>query len=74
MAVFQMIRAIPIERHNAVAGLRELHREIAGELGATRQRLNRLAADLAAVEHTLRLLDPSAHVLAPSPPRRRMRP
>jgi len=51
-----------MERPNTVAGLRELHREIAGELEATRQRLNRLAADLEAVEHTLLLLDPGADI------------
>lgn len=51
-----------MERPNTVSGLRELHREIAGELEATRQRLNRLAADLEAVEHTMLLLDPDATI------------
>lgn len=48
------------QRPNTVAGLRELHREIAGQVEATRQTLNRLAADLEAVEHTILLLDPDA--------------
>ena len=49
-------------RPNTVAGLIELHREIAGQIEATRQTMNRLVADLEAVEHTLRLFNPDAEI------------
>lgn len=49
-----------IERPNTIAGLIEKHREIAGQIEATRQTLNRLIADLEAIEHTIRLFDPDA--------------
>lgn len=49
-----------MERPNTVSGLLEKHREIAGQIEATRQHLNRLAADLEAVEHTILLFDPNA--------------
>jgi len=49
-----------MERPNTVSGLMEKHREIAGQLDAAKKQLNRLAADLEAVEHTIRLFDPDA--------------
>jgi hypothetical protein len=49
-----------MERPNTVAGLLEKHREIAGQIEATRQTLNRLVADLEAIEHTVYLFDPDA--------------
>jgi hypothetical protein len=48
------------ERPNTVSGLVEKHREIAGQIEHTRRQLNRLVADLEAVEHTIRLFDPDA--------------
>jgi hypothetical protein len=48
------------ERPNTVAGLLEKHREIAGLVEAKRRELDRLVADLEAVEHTVRLFDPDA--------------
>ena len=42
------------ERPNTVSGLREKHREIAGQIEAKRAELARLVADLEAVEHTIR--------------------
>lgn len=48
------------ERPNTVSGLREKHREIAGQIEAQRAELARLVADLEAVEHTIRLFDPDA--------------
>jgi len=48
------------ERPNTVAGLLEKHREIAGLIEAKRRELDRLMADLEAVEHTIRLFDPDA--------------
>jgi hypothetical protein len=51
-----------IERPNTVSGLIQLHREIAGQIEARRHELARLVADLEAVEHTIRLLDPNAQL------------
>lgn len=50
------------ERPNTVAGLREKHAEIAGQIEHTRAVLARLVADLEAVEHTIRLFDPDAEL------------
>lgn len=50
------------ERPNTVAGLIEKHREIAGQIEAKRRELDRLVADLDAVEHTIRLFDPDAQL------------
>jgi hypothetical protein len=50
------------ERPNTVAGLIEKHREIAGQIEAKRRELDRLVADLEAVEHTIRLFDPNAQL------------
>lgn len=50
------------ERPNTVAGLIEKHREIAGQIEARRRELDRLVADLEAVEHTIRLFDPDAQL------------
>jgi hypothetical protein len=47
-----------MERPNTVAGLIEMHREIAGKIEATRRELNRMVADLEAVEHAVYLFDP----------------
>ena len=52
----------PVQRPNTLAGLIEIHREIAGKIEATRQTLNALVFDLEAVEHTIRLLDPDAQL------------
>lgn len=51
-----------IERPNTVTGLIEKHREIAGQIEAKRRELDRLVADLEAVEHTIRLFDPDAQL------------
>jgi hypothetical protein len=51
-----------MERPNTVAGLIEMHREIAGKIEATRSAMNRLVADLEAVEHTIYLFDPDAQL------------
>lgn len=51
-----------IDRPNTVSGLREKHREIAGLIKAKRRELDRLVADLEAVEHTIRLFDPDAEL------------
>jgi len=51
-----------MERPNTVSGLIEKHREIAGLIEAKRKELNRLAADLEAVEHTIYLFDPDAQL------------
>jgi hypothetical protein len=51
-----------IERPNTVAGLIEKHREIAGLIEAKRRELDRLVADLEAIEHTIRLFDPDAQL------------
>lgn len=50
------------QRPNTVAGLVEKHREIAGQIEAKRRELDRLVADLEAVEHTIRLFDPDAQL------------
>jgi hypothetical protein len=50
------------ERPNTVAGLIDKHRQIAGEIEAKRRDLDRLVADLEAVEHTIRLFDPDAQL------------
>lgn len=57
-----MVIAMTIERPNTVSGLIQLHREIAGTIEDRRAELARLAADLEAVEHTIRLLDPDAQL------------
>lgn len=49
-------------RPNTLSGLIEIHREIAGQIEATRKALNALVFDLEAVEHTIRLLDPEAQL------------
>jgi hypothetical protein len=49
-------------RPNTVAGLIEMHREIGGQIEATRRELNRHVADLEAVEHTIYLFDPDAQL------------
>ena len=49
-----------MERPNTVAGLLEMHRDVAGQIEAARQHLARLAADLDAIEHTILLFDPDA--------------
>jgi len=51
-----------MERPNTVAGLLEKHREVAGQIEAARQGLNRLVADLEAIEHTIYLFDPDAQL------------
>ena len=51
-----------MERPNTIAGLIEKHREIAGQINAVKAQLNRLVADLGAVEHTIRLFDPDAQL------------
>lgn len=51
-----------IERPNTVAGLIEMHREIAGQIEAKRRELNRLVADLEAVEHTVLLFNPDVQL------------
>jgi hypothetical protein len=50
------------DRPNTVAGLLEKHRQIAGDIEAKRRELDRLVADLEAVEHTIRLFDPEAQL------------
>lgn len=50
------------ERPNTVSGLIEKHREIAGQIEAKRRELDRLVADLEAIEHTIRLFDPDAQL------------
>jgi hypothetical protein len=50
------------QRPNTVAGLIEMHREIAGQIEAARSAMNRLVADLEAVEHTIYLFDPDAQL------------
>ena len=50
------------ERPNTVSGLVEKHREIHGQIEAKRRELDRLIADLEAVEHTIRLFDPQAQL------------
>lgn len=47
-------------RPNTVAGLIQLHREIAGKIEHDRAVLAAMVADLEAVEHTIRLFDPDA--------------
>lgn len=49
-------------RPNTVAGLIEKHREIAGQIDVTRNRLNALVFDLEAIEHAIRLFDPQAQL------------
>lgn len=51
-----------MERPNTVAGLVEMHREIAGQIEDARRELNRMVADLEAVEHTIYLFDPDAQL------------
>lgn len=51
-----------VERPNTVAGLIAKHREIAGQIEAKRRELNALVFDLEAIEHTIRVFDPSAQL------------
>ena len=50
------------ERPNTVSGLMAKHAEIAGLIETRRKELNRLIADLEAVEHTILLFDPEAEL------------
>lgn len=50
------------ERPKTVSGLIEKHREIAGQIEATRRTLNALVFDLEALEHSIRLFDPDAEL------------
>lgn len=50
------------ERPNTVSGLIEKHREVAGQIEAKRRELDRLVADLEALERTIRLFDPDAQL------------
>jgi hypothetical protein len=55
------------ERPNTISGLLEKHREIAGRIDATRKALNRLVADLEAIEHTIYLFDSDAELKRAKP-------
>ena len=48
------------ERPNTVAGLIEMHRQIAGQIEHVRRMLTTLISDLESVEQTIRLFDPDA--------------
>jgi len=50
------------DRPHTVSGLIDLHAEIAGKIETQRQVMNRLVADLEAVEHTVCLLDPTVEL------------
>jgi hypothetical protein len=51
-----------MERPNTLSGLIDLHAEVAAKIEVQRRVMNRLVADLEAVEHTIRLLDPDAEL------------